>query len=71
MNKNGDKFKAPNFDGFRVITGPIQLVSGSWINGEITFSKFYSYELIPNRYLNLVIDERFIEIDNKLQYNSY
>jgi hypothetical protein len=27
--------------------------------------------LIPNRYLNLVIDERFIEIDNKLQYNSY
>ena len=69
MNKNGDKFKAPNFDGFRVISGPIELVSNSWINGERTFSKVYSFELIPNRYGNLLIDEGVIEIDNKI-YNT-
>jgi len=69
MNKDGDKFKAPDFDGFRVISGPIESVSNSWTNGERTFSKVYSYKLFPNRYGDLLIDEGAIEIDNKI-YNT-
>ncbi len=47
MNQDGDNFNAPNFDGFRVVGGPNQSVSNTWVNGERTFSKVYSYYLTP------------------------
>jgi hypothetical protein len=37
MNIDGDNFNEPSFDGFRVIAGPSQQVSQSWINGRSTF----------------------------------
>ena len=45
MNRDGDNFNPPNFDGFRVVGGPNQSVSNTWINGKRTFSKVYSYYL--------------------------
>ena len=39
MNIDGDNFNEPSFDGFRVIAGPSQQVSQSWINGRSTFEK--------------------------------
>lgn len=33
MNIDGDNFVQPSFDGFRIIAGPSQQVSQSWING--------------------------------------
>jgi hypothetical protein len=39
MNIDGDNFNEPSFDGFRVIAGPSQQVSQSWINGEARFEK--------------------------------
>jgi hypothetical protein len=47
MNIDGDNFNEPSFDGFRVIAGPSQQVSQSWINGKSL--KIYSYYLIPNQ----------------------
>lgn len=47
MNKDGDNFKPPSFQGFKVVGGPNQQVSNSWINGKSTFSKTYSYYLEP------------------------
>jgi hypothetical protein len=44
-----DQFNEPSFDGFRVIAGPSQQVSQSWINGRSTFEKVYSYYLVPNQ----------------------
>lgn len=47
MNRDGDNFVPPNFDGFRVLMGPSQSISSSWINGVRSFSKTYSYVLEP------------------------
>ena len=42
MNQDGDNFNPPSFDGFRVVGGPNQSVSNSWINGKRSFSKTYT-----------------------------
>ena len=47
MNQDGDNFRPPSFDGFRVVGGPNQSISNSWINGKRSFSKTYSYFLAP------------------------
>ena len=41
MNADGDNFVPPNFEasGFRVVAGPSQSVSQSWINGRNTKDK--------------------------------
>ena len=41
MNADGDNFQPPNFEasGFRVVGGPSQSVSQSWINGKSSFNK--------------------------------
>ena len=66
MNKDGDNFQAPNFEGFRVVGGPNQSVSNSWINGKRTFSKVYSYYITPLKTGSLTIGQAIIEIDNKI-----
>jgi len=56
MNKQGaDNFTPPNFNGFRVIQGPSQSVSQSWINGKVSFSQSYTYILKPKRRGELII----------------
>jgi len=47
MNKDGDDFQPPSFDGFKVLMGPQQSISSLWVNGKRTFSKTYSYILAP------------------------
>ena len=66
MNKDGDNFQAPSFEGFRVVGGPNQSVSNSWINGKSTFSKVYSYNITPLKTGSLTIGQAIIEIDNKI-----
>ena len=66
MNKDGDNFQAPSFEGFRVVGGPNQSVSNSWINGKRTFSKVYSYYITPLKTGSLTIGQAIIEIDNKI-----
>ena len=66
MNKDGDNFEAPNFEGFRVVGGPNQSVSNSYINGKRTFLKIYSYYVTPIKTGTLTIGQAKIEIDNKI-----
>ena len=66
MNKDGDNFQSPNFEGFRVVGGPNQSVSNTWINGKRTFSKVYSYFVTPLNTGSLTIGQATIEIDNKI-----
>lgn len=47
MNKDGDNFTPPDFTGFKVLMGPSQSISSSWINGVRSYSKSYSYTLAP------------------------
>ena len=65
MNKDGDNFNPPSFDGFDVVGGPNQSVSNSWINGKRSFEKTYSYFLAPNRKGSLMLESASIEIDGK------
>lgn len=66
MNKDGDNFNPPSFNGFRVVGGPNQSVSNSWINGVRTFSKTYSYFLTPETKGNYTIGQASIEIDGDI-----
>ena len=47
MNADGDDFNPPSFEGFRVVGGPNQSISNSYINRKRTYSKTHSYFLSP------------------------
>src|SRR5690606_30668339 len=66
MNKDGDNFNPPNFDGFNVVGGPNQAVSTSWINGKRTYKKTYSYFLSPKQRGSFTINQATIEIDGDI-----
>ena len=65
MNKDGDDFNPPDFQGFRVVMGPSQSISSSWINGVRTYSKTYSYTLAPTARGKFTIKQATIVIDGK------
>lgn len=68
MNEDGDNFVPPNFEasGFRVVGGPSQSISESWVNGRGSFQKTYSYVLLPLKKGNLVIKQAIIEINGQI-----
>ncbi|MDA0178060.1 Aerotolerance protein BatD [Mesoflavibacter sp. HG96] len=70
MNKDGDNFQSPNFEGFTVVGGPNQSVSHSWFNGKRNFSKTYSYFLAPKQMGTFTINQATIEIDGTVYKTS-
>ncbi len=69
--QGGDNFKAPNFKNFKIIGGPSQSVSQSWINGKMSFSQSYTYILQPKRKGELTIPPATIEIEgNTVKSNT-
>ncbi|MFB0910669.1 MAG: BatD family protein [Flavobacterium sp.] len=66
MNIDGDNFNQPSFEGFRVIAGPSQQVSQSWVNGKSSFEKIYSYYLVPNQKGNFTIKQATIEYNGQV-----
>lgn len=66
MNDDGDNFTPPSFEGFRVVMGPNQQVSQTWINGRATFNKAYSYILLPTRKGKITIKQASIEIRGEI-----
>jgi len=66
MNQNGDNFSPPNFENFQVIGGPNQSIKTSYVNGERSFSKTYSYFLKPLKKGNLKITQASIEIEGEI-----
>ncbi|CAL2092778.1 BatD [Tenacibaculum sp. 190524A02b] len=66
INKQGaDNFQAPNFSNFKVVGGPSQSVSQSWINGKVSFSQSYTYILQPKSKGEFNLPSASIEIDGK------
>ncbi len=65
MNQDGDNFRPPSFDNFKVVGGPNQSISNSWINGKRSFSKTYSYFLAPQSRGKLTIGQATIEINDE------
>ncbi|MGF1559174.1 MAG: BatD family protein [Flavobacteriaceae bacterium] len=65
MNQDGDNFTPPEFNGFRVLMGPMQSISSSWINGVRSYSKSYSYTLQPTARGKFTIGQASIVINGK------
>lgn len=63
MNVAGDNFTPPNFEGFQVVSGPIQSFSQQWVNGKSSMSKSYSYILKPNKTGKVTIKQAIMEFE--------
>lgn len=70
MNADGDNFTPPDFEGFRVVNGPMQQVSQQWVNGRGTFNKSYSYYLLPTQRGTVTIKQASIEINGQIYKTS-
>lgn len=72
MNADGDNFVAPNFEacGFKVVGGPSQSVSQSWINGRSSFNKSYIFILLPTQKGTLTLKQASIEINGQIYKTS-
>ena len=70
MNADGDDFNPPSFEGFRVVGGPNQSISNSYINRKRTYSKTYSYFLLPLKQGNLRISTASIYVSGKTYTTS-
>ena len=70
MNNNGDNFTPPQFEGFRVVGGPNQSTSNSWINGKRSFSRSFTYFLNPTRKGKLSIGQATVKIDGAIYKTS-
>jgi hypothetical protein len=66
MNVDGDNFDQPSFEGFKIVGGPSQQVSQSWINGRSSFQKIYSYILQPEKKGSLTIKQAAIEYNGQI-----
>lgn len=66
VNQDGDNFKRPSFEGFKVFSGPNQSVSRSYINGKGTYSKTFSYTLIPTKRGKFTINQAEITINGEI-----
>lgn len=49
INGNADRFAPPSFSGFQVVSGPNVSTSMTSINGSMTMSNSYSYDLVPTK----------------------
>jgi hypothetical protein len=66
INKQGgDNFAPPKFTNFKVVGGPSQSVSQSWVNGKASFSQSYTYIIQPKRKGELTIETASIKIGGK------
>lgn len=66
MNKDGDNFNPPDFNGFTVVGGPNTSVSQSWLNGKRSYKKTYSYFLAPKKQGQIRINQATIEIEGEV-----
>lgn len=67
INQQGaDNFEPPNFKNFRIVSGPSQSISQSWINGKASFSQSYSYIIKPLNKGEFIIPHATINLNNKI-----
>lgn len=65
LNKEGDNFVPPSFNGFRVVGGPNQFVSEEYRNGKRSFSRSFTYVLSPLEKGTLTIGQAEIVVDGQ------
>lgn len=68
MNFDGDNFVPPDFQscGFKVVGGPSQSISQSWVNGKGSFNKSYIYILMPLQKGTLTLKQASVEYNGQV-----
>lgn len=69
VNSNIDNFKPPKISDFRVLSGPNQSTSMSWVNGKTSANISYSYILMAVKEGSFTIPAAEVTIDDK-KYQS-
>lgn len=72
MNFDGDNFVEPDFQssGFKVVGGPSQSISQSWVNGRSSFNKSYIYILMPLQKGTLTLKQATVEYNGQIYKTS-
>lgn len=65
MNQDGDNFVPPSFENFDVVGGPNTSVRNYSRNGQLSYTKTYSYFLAPKTRGKFTIKQARIEIDGE------
>lgn len=65
-NDQAQNFTPPDFKNFNIIEGPKLNVSNSWVDGERSYSKSYTYGLMPSRLGIIKIGIATIKISNQI-----
>ena len=66
INKQGgDNFTPPSFANFKIVGGPSQSVSQSWVNGRSSFTQSYTYIIQPRKKGELTINAASVKIGGK------
>lgn len=65
LNTNADNFAPPSFNGLQVVSGPNTSSSMSYINGAMTSSTEYSYELVAGKEGTYSISSAAISVNGK------
>ncbi len=66
INKQGgDNFTPPSFTNFKIVGGPSQSVSQSWVNGRSSFTQSYTYIIQPRKKGELTINAASVKIGGK------
>lgn len=63
--KGADNFTPPNFKNFRVVGGPSQSISQSYVQGKFSYTQSYTYIIQPKVKGELVIPAASIEFGGK------
>jgi len=66
INQDGDNFSPPDFEGFRLVGGPFQSTSYSWVNGVKSFNRSFTYILQPTKKGTFTIKSASIEFNNEI-----
>ncbi len=66
MNKNGDNFTPPDFEGFRVLMGPSSQISNLYVNGVRSYQQSFTYFLQPTAQGTFTIKQATIEISGEI-----
>lgn len=60
-----DNFRLPELSDFRIVAGPSQSVSQSWINGKTSFNQTFIYIVQPTKIGNFTIPSATVEHEGK------
>jgi hypothetical protein len=69
VNRNVNDFTPPKFTNFRILSGPNQSTSMSWINGVSSASTSFSYILVPLQEGEFTVQPASINVKGQ-QFNS-